>query len=125
MTSSMQSTEAQTTQIFQAAQQQLIFAQQKLLDPNIPHRIKVLSYIRICCTIIVIFRQLGLCVVPTLNFKTPYISLLSALYQRDIEWWNQCSVTETGYLTSNDPVIRDLLQPLNDLVARQVEERAA
>lgn len=125
MNSHPQITEVEMDQIFQDAHQQLVFAQHKLLDPKIPHQIKVLSYIRICCIIIVNFRQLGLCVVPMLNYKTPYISLLGALHQRDIEWWNQCSITENGYLASSDPVIRDLVQPLNDLVARHVEERVA
>jgi hypothetical protein len=103
----------------------LISAQSKLLDRNIPHQLKIFSYIRICCFEIQKKRRINPFIASELHPQTPYLSLLATLANRDAAWWEECRITASGYLVSHDPTINNLLQPLNLFVSQQLEQQAA
>jgi len=95
--------------------QQLEDAKQKLRDSQQPYLRRVLDYLRIYCAALQKIHP------PELNKKSPcppryyYILLLKYLVEYDPQWWSKCSVTPEGTLTSSDPNICKLLQPLTFL----------
>lgn len=103
----------------------LHFAQQRLLDPYIPHELKTRSYVRICCSAISTYQRLGLSNDGIFRSKTPYLTLLGMLSSQDVNWWETCTISSSGYLRSNDAVIDQLLHPLNQLVAQHLGCQAA
>ena len=102
---------------------QLAFAKQKLFAQNIPHRLKAISYLRICCSAMKKLDYFPSSHQWSKYQKTPYLSLLKSLSQRDPQWWNHCQVSDQLGLTSNDPTIDELLQPVNVFVESFVENR--
>lgn len=99
----------------------LQFAQQKLLNNTISLQLRAVSYIRICYSVIQKFSKLGISIASTVNPKTPYLSLLAALSEHNLTWWDLCSISPAGYLVSSDRIISELLQPLNTFVAQHLE----
>lgn len=104
---------------------QLAFARQKLFAPNIPLRLKTITYIRICCSAMKKLDYFPSSDRESNDRKTPYLSLLKSLSQKDPQWWNKCQVTYEGRLRSDDPIVDGLLQPLNNFVDRQLTLLAA
>ena len=90
----------------------LRYARRKLLDPALPYRFRLLSYVRICSSVL---RAMD---APRASAVAPasgslYLTLLGTLAHHDPEWWARCRVTPAGELVSADPVIASLLAPLN------------
>ena len=91
----------------------LRFARHKLLDPTLPFRFRLLSYVRICSSVLRAANPGPGDDAATPAWSSPYLTLLGALARRDPEWWTHCQVTPAGRLVSPDPVIAALLAPLN------------
>lgn len=90
----------------------LRYARRKLLDRSLPYRFRLLSYVRLCSSVLRATNgPQGTGVGPTPG--SLHLTLLGALAHRDPEWWARCRVTATGGLISADPVIAALLAPLN------------
>ena len=100
---------------------QLAFAKQKLFAPDIPLRLKAISYVRICCSAMKKLDYFPSSDRGSNYHKTPYLSLLKLLSQTDSQWWNKCQVTYEGKLRSDDPMIERLLQPLNNFIDCQLK----
>jgi hypothetical protein len=89
-------------------------ARQSLLTSDKPHLLKVISYLRISCSVMRARRQgLQSASVSATSPGIKFSGLMQSLYAYDSEWWKHCQVTVTGQLTSNDAVIAQLLQPIN------------
>lgn len=116
MTVSTQAPELQQVMVLQPIRKHLLFAQDRLLDPNIPFQLRALSYLRICSTAIRTYQRLEL-LAPSLDSKTPYLTLLGDLTNQHPEWWRFCEIADRGYLISSDRTINRILQPLNAFVA--------
>ncbi|WP_019506623.1 hypothetical protein [Pleurocapsa sp. PCC 7319] len=99
---------------------QLAFARRKLFAPDIPLCLKAISYVRICCSAMKKLDYFPSNDRGSNDHKTPYLSLLKSLSQRDSQWWNKCQVTNEGRLRSDDPIIDQLLQPLNHFIDCQM-----
>ena len=98
----------------------LRLAQHRLHDRHISFQLAALAYLRLSCVAICLQqRQRSL---STLEAKTLYLALLDRLTKAHPRWWEQCCVSEYGYLISGDHQIRALLQPLNTAVERILEE---
>ena len=110
---------------YQTTIRQLAFAKQKLFAQNIPHRLKAISYLRICCSAMKKLHYFPSNHQWSKSQKTPYLSLLKSLSQRDPQWWNHCQVSDDKGLTSSDPIINELLQPLNVFVESRLNLLAA
>jgi len=89
-------------------------ARQMLLTSDKPHLLRVISYLRISCSVMRAYRQ-GLLSHSVSASGITFSSLMQSLYQHDSEWWKHCQITIGGQLTSNDAVIDQLLQPINAL----------
>ena len=105
----------------QSLSSQLAFARQKLLNPTIPFQLRAISYLRISCSA----RQKFYCLESENRSsepqKTPYLSLLNSLSEYQVEWWNNCEISEAGILSSNLAVIARLLQPVTQLHQQQFD----
>lgn len=121
MTISTQVPQLQKIIVLQPIRQHLIFAQKRLQDRYVPFQLAALSYLRICCTAMQTYQRLGLNPTPILDSKTPYLTLVEKLLERDPRWWMLCCVSDYGYLVSGDRTIHELLQPLNDFAAQILE----
>lgn len=99
---------------------QLNFAQHKLLSTNIPLQLRATSFIRICCSAMQAYHTLTSgppSIYPKYwNANTPYLHLLKLLADENSQWWMTCTVSYEGLLESSNPVIRQLLHPLNTFV---------
>jgi hypothetical protein len=92
----------------------LNYATTKLLD-EMPRPLRMVSYLRLCCTAIRKLHQQP--ELPGKNslgkaFDDSYSHLLQALCNHSPEWWNHCWSSDRGILKSDDPTIDKLLQPL-------------
>ena len=99
----------------------LRFARHKLLNPTLPYRFRLLSYVRICSSVLRAANRGPGDTATAPAWSSPYLTLLGALARRDPEWWTRCQVTPAGRLVSPDPVVAELLAPLN----REMEALAA
>ena len=104
---------------------QLAFAKQKLFAQDIPLCLKAISYVRICCSAMKKLDYFPSKEGGSDYQKTPYLSLLKSLSQRNLQWWNKCQVNYEGRLGSDDPIIDQLLQPLNTFIDSQLKLPAA
>ena len=99
---------------------QLMYAQQKLMMPNIPLELSAISYIRICCNAMRKYHRLKKAANPTKSIswdnQTPYLNLLGRLLREAPDWWATCYISDAGLLKSHNPKIQQLLQPLNAFV---------
>ena len=121
MTISTHSCGLQSVIVLNSVCQQLIFAQQRLQDRNIPFYLGALSYLRISCAALRTYQKLELHSPSGFVSKTPYMTLLNQLAGRHQEWWKLCKVDDLGYLVSSDRHINALLPPLNTFVAQILE----
>jgi hypothetical protein len=101
----------------------LRYARLKLMDPALPYRLRLLSYVRICSSVLRAMDP------PRHSGAGPvagslYLTLLGALAHRDPEWWARCRVTPAAGLVSADPVIASLLAPLNRAMEALADEDA-
>ena len=103
----------------------LAFARQKLFARDIPLCLKAISYVRICCSAMKKFDYFPSNDRRSDCQKTPYLSLLKSLSQKDSQWWNKCQVSYEGRLRSDDPTIDRMLQPLNTFIDSQLTLLAA
>jgi hypothetical protein len=80
----------------------LELAKRTLQNTNVPFQIRVDSYVRIsCCTL----DEQG----------ERYSKLMKALYTYNQEWWRMCQITSSGKLHSTDPIVNQLLHPIEEL----------
>jgi hypothetical protein len=93
-------------------QQRLQAAKQKLQAPDTPHVLKVVAYLRICCSAMRTHWLVREGIYP----GNLYLDLIDFLRSYDSEWWKQCRITNTQGLTSINPYIWQLLQPLEEFV---------
>ncbi|MBW4554414.1 MAG: hypothetical protein KME59_00455 [Trichormus sp. ATA11-4-KO1] len=94
-------------------QQQIQSARQLLLGTPNPELLRIVSYLRICCSVMEIDYLQALTEKGDKLRETPYfISLLKSLFEYDPEWWQNCKVSADGDLKSDDPIIAEILQPL-------------
>lgn len=110
---------------YKAILYRLAFAKQKLLASEIPHRLRVISYLRISCSAMRKIHHLESNGSEDKASGTPYLSLLKSLSEHDLEWWNKCEVRGKAGLRSDDPAIEKLLQPLNTFINSRLEPLAA
>jgi hypothetical protein len=96
----------------QKLQQQLRAAKQKLQAPDTPHLLKVVAYLRICCSAMRTHWLVQEGIYP----GNLYLDLMDFLGSYDSEWWKQCRITNSQGLTSINPYIWQLLQPLEEFV---------
>lgn len=82
-------------------QQRLAAARQKLLAPHVPALLRMTAFLRLSCT--------------ALDTPGAYPQLMQALAQHDKEWWKACTVSPDGVLSSSDPEIYWLLEPVLQL----------
>ncbi len=85
-----------------AAQQKniQIYIPPSIKQQNYVHRdkfMKILSYLRICCSIIQESQQASTNDKGIKHRSNPYfISLLKSLFEYDPEWWQQCEISING-----------------------------
>ncbi len=125
MTASLQALKSQSLTASKSIDKSLLFAQNRLLDSTLPHQLKVVSYVRLCCSAIRTYHSFESNRMPTLNRKTPYLTMLNTLSECQLEWWNNCSISDSGYLVSDDYKLNALLQSLNSFVAQHLEVQQA
>ncbi|MGA7933250.1 MAG: hypothetical protein WCA35_06860 [Kovacikia sp.] len=82
-------------------EQTLAAAQQKLLATDGPMMLRMVSFLRISCSL--------------LEEKGAYSSLMKQLFQCDAQWWASCVITSDGLVKSNNPDIQNLLLPVLSL----------
>lgn len=100
-------------------QHRLFIAQQKLLKPRLPMPSKFKYYLRVCCAVMQKVEWAGWSLPSTAEkSKLSYGELMAALTERNPEWWQTCYVDTTGLLQSEDPAIRQLLEPIAELYYR-------
>ncbi|HEY9619814.1 MAG TPA: hypothetical protein V6C78_05565 [Crinalium sp.] len=80
----------------------LQFARKKLLLTEIPFQLRVVSYLRISCSV-------------AQKEDLRYSNLMRALISHDVDWWKTCRINMAGGLTSSDPTINALLHPIEAL----------
>lgn len=105
----------QTTIKDKTIEKQLEAARQKLQSHHSPRLLRVISYLRICCSAmqkIYLHESKGK---ESEHRVSPYLSLLKSLSEYDTEWWKKCEITARGELKTDDPVIDKLLRPLEYL----------
>jgi hypothetical protein len=51
----------------------------------------------------------------TQKLKLSYAELVAAMSEHNAEWWNECYINEANLLQSDDPTIRQLLDPITAL----------
>lgn len=95
-------------------EQLLEYAKQKLRTPQMPHFMKVTVYLRYCCLAI----QKSLSEEHQALVGNFYHDLLQWLWECEPNWWEQCFITDTDRITSQNIQIQDLLQPLEDFVSQ-------
>lgn len=93
----------------QSQVQKLQIAKQKLQATSRSHLSRLTSYLRISCTVMQVYRQ---ALNHTAYQEITYSKLMKSLYEYDLGWWKHCSVTDSGQVVSDDPVIDKLLQPV-------------
>jgi hypothetical protein len=86
-------------------------AQKKLLEIDSPFLLRIVSFLRLSCL--------------ALEDKGVYSKLLKELSEQDKEWWTTCTITATGTLTSSNPTIKKLLEPVQRLHQVQDLPKAA
>jgi hypothetical protein len=114
MSTSTQITELYSDDFDKEIAHLLNYAKTKLLA-QIPRQLRMVSYLRLCCTAIRKLHQQ-----PRLSgknsvgeaFDDSYSHLLQALCNHSPEWWRRCWSSDRGILKSDDPIIDKLLQPL-------------
>lgn len=79
----------------------LAAAQRKLLDNHVPMMLRVVSFLRISCSV--------------LEEKGAYSGLMQQLFQCDDQWLASCVVLPNGLLKSSNPEIQQLLMPVLSL----------
>ena len=85
--------------------EKLQIARQKLQLQDMPFQIRITAYLRICCLIL-----------DQQNHQSGrYAKLLKELYHHDENWWQTCQISIYGGLQSSDPIVTDLLQPIEVL----------
>ena len=114
-----------STKEYKAILHQIAFAKQKLLAPEIPHQLKVISYIRINCSAMRKMNRIESIGRGQKHANMSYLDLLRSLSKHDREWWDKCDITNEGELTSADPTIGVLLHPLSIFIKKQLEPLAA
>jgi hypothetical protein len=73
-------------------------ARQKLVTADIPQMLRITAFLRISCL--------------TLDEPGAYFNLMQKLCSHK-EWWMTCKVTAAETLTSSNPEINLLLEPIN------------
>ncbi|NJN88864.1 MAG: hypothetical protein HC881_24510, partial [Leptolyngbyaceae cyanobacterium SL_7_1] len=87
----------------------LQLAKRTLQNTTVPFPIRVDSYVRLsCCTLDEQGEQ--------------YSKLMKALYSYNQEWWRMCQVTSSGKLHSADPIVNQLLRPIEELHRTMIRE---
>lgn len=79
----------------------LAAAQKKLLANHVPMMLRVVSFLRISCSV--------------LEEKGAYARLMKQLFQCDEQWLASCVVLPGGFLKSSNPEIQQLLMPVLSL----------
>jgi hypothetical protein len=93
---------------------ELQIVRQRLKTSDAPLLSKIICYLQASCfAMLKASQQLGEKADTNWSVIT-YTGLIKALIQRDTGWWKKCSVTEQGELTSDDPGVRELLQPIEE-----------
>lgn len=97
-------------------QQRLQLAQRKLSEPHTPILLKFSYYLRVCCAVIQKIEWAGWSSQDsTQKLKLSYAELVAAMSEHNTEWWNECYINEANLLQSDDPTIRQLLDPITAL----------
>lgn len=92
--------------------EKLLFIQDKLQNSTISLKIRILSYLRICCTLLDNAQHAA----DADDIYLPsYVELLNQLCQISLRWWELCYVTDQGKLRSTHPHVDQLLHPLSRL----------
>jgi len=94
----------------------LQLAQHQLQASHMPAAIKIALYLKICCLAI----QKSFLAEQPIPAERLYHNLMQWLSECEPQWWQECSITESG-ITSDNARIRDLLQPLADFVQQFLE----
>ena len=119
MLTATQATERCSTERYQEIAQLLHYAKNKLLA-KMPQQLKMVSYLRLCCTAMrKLHQQPGLADRHSMGetFDASYAHLLRDLCHHNPEWWKHCWLDDHGRLKADDPVIDQLLQPLSSFIA--------
>ena len=95
-------------------QKELRLARHKLQASDAPFLSKVIYYLQISCFIIQKTRQQLGDPAATNWASVTYAGLIKSLIRRDTGWWKKCRLTEQGGLISDDPVVSELLQPIEE-----------
>ena len=114
MLTTTRTTEFCSTDLYREIAHLLHYAETKLLT-EMPQQLKMASYLRLCCTAIrKLHQHLELSGKSSIGNASDgsYSHLLQALCNHNSEWWKQCWVSDRGILKSDDPIINQLLQPL-------------
>jgi hypothetical protein len=114
MSTSNQITEIYSGEFEQEIAHLLSYAKMKLRDET-PRQLRMVSYLRLCCTAIrKLCQQPGLVDKNNLEetLDNSYSHLLQTLCNYSPEWWNYCWSSDRGILKSDDPTINKLLYPL-------------
>ncbi len=80
------------------SQQILQAAQQRLQTSDRPLLFRIISFLRLSCLV--------------LPEKGAYSKLLKDLSVQDSQWWTTCKITAKGKLTTSNPAIKQLLNPI-------------
>jgi hypothetical protein len=106
----------QTAIALHSIRQKLTVAQQYLQDCHSPFQLAVLTYLRLIGLAMQTAQRANLRELLPIPSKTPYLSVLGQLIAQSPDWWQQCDVSEEGYLTSSDCTLQMLIQPFNTFV---------
>lgn len=94
------------------ANRSIRYAQKMLLAPDLNHRYRAISYLRLCCSAITSYRSQGIDLAPELDARRPYLVLLRDFYQHDACWVSKCEISPEGLLLSSDAEINNSLELL-------------
>lgn len=98
---------------------QLFKARRKLLNEEVPNRLKMVSYLRLSCSASTKHKKINISLDGQTYQGVHFYTLLRLLSEHDACWWENCFVAENGTLDSYDSTLHDLLSPLIQLHALQ------
>lgn len=89
-------------------------AQQGLLARRTFELSRFTYYLRVCCFVMQKVEWVSSDMNHHANSTMSYLDLIAALTAHHRTWWQYCYVNEAGFLQSDDPVLSQLLSPIEE-----------